>query len=118
MAYHTSLPIYSPAYGLQKLIFKYAANMPRSFKKIMGERICNLALEVVLLIGDANAADDKRPHLAILIRHARTLGVLLRTCQDLHLISPKQYADSVALTESVSKQATRWKQSNASSPAV
>lgn len=109
MALHTSLPIYKVAYDLLQTVLKLVGNMPRQFKRILGERICDLAQEVVVLIAEANIDTDKRPHLCVLLRQLRLLETLLRCCVDLRLISQGQYASAIALSSSVGKQANKWK---------
>lgn len=59
MALHTNLPIYKVAYDLLSIAVDYAINMPRPVKAVIGNRVRDLSLDVVLMILRANCASDK-----------------------------------------------------------
>jgi hypothetical protein len=113
MTIHTKLPIYKVAYDLLSIAADYVQNIPRSFRAI-GNRICDLCIEVVLLIAEANAATDKVPFLDVVLQAVRQLELLLRLCQDKRFISKPQYAKAVELMDSVSRQANGWRKHYAS----
>jgi len=58
MAFHTELPIYKVAYDLLSVAVDYVRNMPRAIKAALGNRVTELAVEIVLLIAKANSARD------------------------------------------------------------
>src|SRR5690606_21549716 len=53
-----------------------------------------------------------------LLERLQVVELILRLSKDMRLISTKQYAQVVELTEEVGKQATGWKKHSAASPAV
>lgn len=111
MALHTKLPIYKVAYDLLSIATDLVRNMPRDVKGVIGDRLRDLCLELVLLILRANCATDKVPYLETLIERLSETELLLRLCQDKRFISKDQYAEAVSLTNSVGKQANGWKKS-------
>lgn len=116
MALHTKLPIYKVAYDLVGVAVDYARNMPRDVKQMIGGRVRDLSLDVVLMILRANCAADKAPYLTALLEQVSELELLLRLCMDKRFISKDQYASAIELTTSVSKQATKWREHYATSP--
>lgn len=118
MALHSELPIYKVAYDLLTHVVQITRSIPRDFKKSIGDKIRDECVEVTVLIFRANVARDKTPHLQKLIERLQVAELLLRLSRDLRLIATKQYADAIALTQSIGKQATKWKQSSAASPAT
>lgn len=109
MAFHTSLPIYKVAYDLLSVATEHTANFPRPYRRI-GDRVRDLCIDTVMLIAKANAALNKVPHLAELLDRNRELELLLRLSVDKRYISRGQYAKTIALTSSVGRQATKWKE--------
>lgn len=118
MAIHTQLPIYKVAYDLLDVSVDYVANMPRSFKAVIGGRVSQLCLDLVLLIYRANCARDKVPHIELLLERQQELEMWFRLCVDKKFISKQQYARAVALTTSVGKQANGWKKHHVTPPAT
>lgn len=116
MALHTKLPIYKVAYDLLSVAVDYVQNMPRPFKAAIGGRVRDLCVDIVLLIFKANCAADKTPYLDALLEQLEELQLLLRLCQDKRFISKSQYANAVALTDSVGRQAHGWRKHYAASP--
>ncbi len=117
MAFHTSLPIYKVAYDLLSISTDYVANFPRPFRRL-GDRVRDLCIDTVILIGRANAARTKGPHLVELLERNGELELFLRLCVDKRFISKAQYAKAIELTQSVGRQANKWKGSYEPSPAV
>ena len=113
MAIHSQLPIYKVAYDLLSVATDFVQNMPRSVKTVLGGRLRDLCLDLVLLILRANCAKNKVPHLDTLLERLEETQLLLRLCQDKRFISQRQYAKAVELTTSVGRQASGWKKSYA-----
>ena len=111
MALHTSLPIYKVAYDLLNVVTDLVKNMPRSFKNSIGVKISEECVEIVVLIFRANCAQEKGPHLVVLIERLQVAELLLRLSCDNRMISTGQYAKAVQLTTSVGKQAGGWRRS-------
>ena len=116
MALHTSLSIYKVAYSLFDVVTDLVKNMPRDFKRSIGEKISEESIEIMTLIFRANCAREKAPHLGELLERLQVIELLLRLSRDKKLISTGQYAKAIALTDSAGKQANGWRRS-ANSPA-
>lgn len=111
MAIHTELPIYKVAYDLLDAITDLTKNMPRDFKASIGGKLRDECVEIVVLIFRANVAQEKTAHLVKLVERLQVAELLLRLSRDKRLISTKQYAVSIKLTESIGKQANGWRKS-------
>ena len=116
MALHSELPIYKVAYDLLMHVARISRSIPRDFKQSIGGKVRDECVEVSVLIFRANVARDKAPHLTQLIERLQVAELLLRLARDLQLIATSQYATAIALTQSIGKQATKWKRSSAASP--
>ncbi|MEO5738356.1 MAG: four helix bundle protein, partial [Variovorax sp.] len=69
-----------------------------------------------VLIGRANAARDKAPHITELLEHQHVVELLLRLAHDKRFISAKQWAASVELSNRVGKQAGGWLKHSRTAP--
>jgi hypothetical protein len=116
MALHTQLPIYKVAYDLFDRVTDLSRNMPRDFKQSIGGKLRDECVEIMTLIFRANVAREKAQHIQSLIERLQVAELLLRLSRDKRLISTKQYAQTVELTQSVGKQAGGWRRA-ALSPA-
>jgi hypothetical protein len=111
MALHTQLPIYKVAYDLLTAVTMSTRNMPRDFKASIGGKIREECVELVVLVYRANVARDKTPHLVVLLERVQVAELLLRLSKDMRLISVKHYAEAIALTDQIGKQANGWRKS-------
>ncbi|KVF49545.1 MULTISPECIES: four helix bundle protein [Burkholderia] len=109
MALHNQLPIYRAAYGLLDDVTNLVKNMPRDFKRSIGEKISAECIEIMVLVFRANVAADKAPHLVELLERLQVIELLLRLSMDKRLIARDGYAAAVEKTTSIGKQATGWK---------
>ena len=114
MALHKDLPIYKVTYDLLKHVTELTKNMSRDFKPTLGNELRKEAVGLSLLIYRANCARNKVPHLEELLERVQVLELQLRLCQDMRLISTKQYATAIELTDKVGKQANGWRKQSAS----
>jgi hypothetical protein len=112
MAIHTNLPIYKVAYDLLDLSTELVKNMRRDLKHVFGSKVTAECIEILVLIGRANAARDKAPILLELLERVQVAEFLIRLAHDKKLISTKLYARSVELTTSVGRQANGWRGSS------
>jgi len=110
VALHNQLPIYKQGYDLLTLAADVQQNMPRSFKASMGNKIHCECIEILVLIGRANAARgmQRAPHIVALVERVEVVTLLLRLSHDKRFISPKLWAGAVQLTDSIGKQAGGW----------
>lgn len=118
MTLHIHLPIYKAAYDLMQLSAQLTRNMPRDFKSSYGSKLRDECVELVLLIGRANAARDKVPHLDSLIERLEVAELLIRLAHDLRFISSRQYAVAVEVMGSIGKQAGGWRKQSLSTTAA
>ena len=110
MALHNQLPIYKQGYDLLSLASDVQQNMPRAFKASLGSKIHNECVEILVLIGRANAArgTGRAPHIIALVERVEVVTLLLRLSHDKRFISHKVWAGAVQLTDSIGKQAGGW----------
>ena len=110
MSIHTELPIYKHAYGMLRLSLVGLRNMPRDFKHSLGTRIHNECIEVLVLIAEANQLPDadRAPVIQAMLRRVGKIEFMLRVCFDEHLISPKIWADAIALLQTLGNQGGGW----------
>lgn len=118
MAAAKHLPVYKVAYDLFGVITGAVRNIPRDLKQIVGSRLANEAMAIVMLIFRANSAANKVPHLDELLERLEVINLLLRLAHDMQLIGIKPYAAAIALTDQVGKQVGGWRKHSASSPAA
>ena len=118
MTLHTDLPIYRKGVDLLKLAFHVQQQMPRSFKRTLGEKITVHCADMLDLMALANASrgPERAAHIRALLQRSHATQVLLRVCHELRFISPKVWADSMLLLESLGKQGSGWLKSVKGSP--
>ena len=110
MAIHTDLPIHRTGVRLLALAFKVQEQMPRQVKRSLGDKITAHCVDMLDLMALANATKhaERAAHLAEILKHQRAVQVLLRVSHDSRYVSPKLWAESVQLLDSVGKQAGGW----------
>jgi hypothetical protein len=118
MALHHELPIYRETYNLLCRVLQVTRNIPRDFKRLVGEELRAECVRMMVLIFRANVATDKVQHIQELLERLQVVELMLRMSKDMQWISTKQYASLVELTQGIGKQATGWKRHSNTSPAV
>lgn len=111
MTLSTQLDIYKQATALLDLAVDVQAAIPRAFRASMGSRIADECVEVLVLVGRANAArqpEDRAMHIGYLLERLEVATYLLRASHNKKLISHGLWANSIKLTDSVGKQANGW----------
>ncbi|WP_236202646.1 four helix bundle protein [Pseudomonas lactis] len=117
MALHTELEIHKVAEDLLGLSLDLVRNIPRDLKQVVGAKIRDECLQVLVLIGRANMTREKLPHINLLLESIWMLNYLLRALANKGLISKGQHAKAMKMTASVGRQANAWKKS-ATAPAA
>ncbi|HEC54038.1 MAG TPA: four helix bundle protein [Gammaproteobacteria bacterium] len=117
MALHTDLEIHKVAEELLGLSLDLVRNIPRDLKQVVGAKIRDECLQVLVLIGRANMTREKLPHINLLLESIWMLNYLLRALTNRGLISKGQHAKVMKMTASVGRQANAWKKS-ATAPAA
>ena len=120
MALHHELPIYRTGAGLLALALKVQEQMPRSMKRILGEKIAQHCVDMLDLMALANASqrEVRAGYIEELLTRHRAITVLLRVSYDSRYISPKIWAESIELLGSIGKQAGGWLKSANRAPAA
>ncbi|OXI42445.1 four helix bundle protein [Burkholderia aenigmatica] len=110
MSLHTELDVYKTGYDLLTKVTSMVKNMERSFKRLIGEEIVDETKKLLLLVYRANVADDKVPHISMLIERVKLVEMLFRLSWDMKEITDRQYWAVIRLTESIAKQAVKWRE--------
>jgi hypothetical protein len=125
MALHTHLPIHRTGTDLLGLAARIYAQMPRGFKRTVGDKIMSHCSEMLDLMALANASRGEQRGLCIreILRHARAVTVWLRVGFDLRAPNPvipqELWANAVQMVDSVGKQANGWlNKTNEKAPAA
>ncbi|NYT76523.1 four helix bundle protein [Alcaligenaceae bacterium] len=108
MALHTDTQIYRSTYDLTLLATRLVANMPRNYKADFGADFRRQCFGLVRLVYKANTVGDKVRVLRDLREEVEATNLSARLAVDLRLISRGQYAQLVALLDSIGKQSTGW----------
>ncbi|WP_418145475.1 four helix bundle protein [Variovorax paradoxus] len=111
MALYTELPIYRHGCDLLSLALDVQTQMPRIFKRSLGEKIHALCVEMLEAMAMANACRgaERLQQLDNLLRHLRATTAMLRVSHDKRLISLKLWSASVELLDAVGSQAGGWR---------
>lgn len=117
MALHHELPIYKETYDLLSMAVEITRSIPRDFKRLIGEKVREECVEMMVLIFRANVAQHKQPHIQALLERLQVVELMLRMSKDKRFISTKQYAAAVELTQNIGRQATGWKKASSAPPA-
>jgi len=111
MALYTELPIYKHGCDLLSLALDVQTQMPRIFKRSLGEKIHALCVEMLEAMAMANACRgaERLQQIDNLLRHLRATTAMLRVSHDKRLISVKLWSASVELLDAVGSQAGGWR---------
>ncbi len=119
MALHTELQIHKGAEELLGITLNLVRNIPRDLKQVVGSKLRDECLEVLVLIGRANMAGNKLPHLNRLLESLWMINHLLRALTNQGVIAKGQHAKAMQVTASIGRQANAWKKSvTATAPAA
>lgn len=118
MALHHELPIYRKTYELLTTVVQITRNIPRDFKRLIGEELRSECVKMMVLIFRANVAKQKAQHIHELLERLQVVELMLRMSKDMRWISTGQYASTIELTQNIGRQATGWKRNSNTSPAV
>ena len=110
MSLHTELPIYKKGCELVSLAYKVQQQMPRGFKRTLGEKITAHCTDMVNLMALANATrgTERAAHIRALLQLVHATQVLLRVCHDMRHISTTLWAVSIELLDGIGKQGGGW----------
>lgn len=111
MAIYTELPIYKHGCDLLSLALDVHTQMPRIFKRSLGEKIHVLCVDMLEAMAMANASrgQDRVQQLDLLLQHLRAATAMLRVGHDKRLISPALWATSIDVLDTVGAMAGGWR---------
>lgn len=111
MALHTDLEIHRSAEELLGVVLGLVRHIPRDMKQLIGGKLRDESLQVMVLIGRANMDRNRRQHLDQLLESIWMINHLLRAMVNQRFISIPQHAKAAKLTASIGRQANAWKKS-------
>lgn len=111
MALYSELPIYKHGCDLLSLALDIQVQLPRTFKRTLGEKIHVLCVDMLEQMAMANASRGlvRVQQIDKLLQHLRAATAMLRISHDKRLISPKLWAVSVELLDAIGSQAGGWR---------
>lgn len=109
MAQYQHLPIYKVTYDLLQHITRVTKEFPRDYKYSLAAKLREEAVDLVVYIYKANSLRAERArYVGAILERMQVIELLVRLCKDLQLMSIKQFSETVALTDSLGRQAQGW----------
>lgn len=114
MAQYQHLPIYKTTYDLLLKVAQVTASFPKAYKYSMGDKLRSEITEMVVYIFKANSSRAERAkHASEVLERLQVVELMLRLSKDLRLLTVKQFAEIVLLSDSLGRQAQGWVKSSA-----
>ena len=114
MAQYQHLPIYKTTYELLVSITHATANFSKAYKYSLGDKLRAEVVELVVFIFKANSSrTDRAAHASLFLERLQVVELMLRLSKDLRLLTVKQFAEIVSLSDSLGRQAQGWVKSSA-----
>jgi len=101
------------AYDLVLQLYPAVRSFPKSQQYMLGRRIEEVALEVLLGLVAANTARDKRPHLHVVDREVEKLRFLIRLASDLKFITVSRYGALAERIDEIGRMLGGWMKASA-----
>ena len=109
MAQYQHLPIYKVTYDLLQQITKVTKDFPRDYKHSLGAKLREEVVDLVVFIYKANSFLRERAHfVSLILERMQVIELLVRLSKDMRLINIKSFSETVALTDSIGRQAQGW----------
>jgi len=110
MALHADLPIYRTGTELLAMGYLIQRDMPRGFKRSLGEKIVQGCTDMLELMALANATRraERAANIERLLVLLRATTVTLRVAHELRAVPTKQWSAAVLLLEGIGAQAGGW----------
>jgi len=96
------------AYDLVLDLYPTVKSFPKSQQYMLGRRIEDAALEILLGLVAANTAKNKRPHLSPVDRELEKLRFLVRLAFDMKFISLKRYGHVAGRVDEIGRMLGGW----------
>lgn len=108
MAIYSNLPVFEDSYQLLLLLVKCSRNFDRDFRHTLGERVKQVATDMMILIYKANKAQQKSPFIAQASEKLVELKLLCRILCDTKQLSFGQHSQTMEMTVKIGKQLNAW----------
>ena len=109
MAQYQHLPIYKVTYELLQQVTRITKDFPRDYKHSLAIKLREEVVDLVVFIYKANSYRDERAkYVTLILERMQVVELLVRLSKDMRLMSIKQFSETVALTDSVARQAQGW----------
>lgn len=123
MALHHDLPIHKAGAQLLELVTEMHRQMPRGYKRSVGDRVISHCSEMLDLMALANASVGNRQarvmHLQEILRRVRAAQVWLRIGLNVKAIAIKPWSAAIQMLNSIGAQAQGWlNKTNGKAPAA
>mgnify|MGYP000603709335 CR=1 FL=1 len=107
---HTDLPIYRRGVDLLSLAIEVQRQMPRDFKRSIGERVHGHCVDMLneMALANATRARERIAHIERLLTLQHTATVLLRVSFEKKIVSRALWADATEQLGSIGRQAGGW----------
>lgn len=101
-------------YDLLARVTQATAGFSKAYKYSLGDRLRDEVVDMVVFIFKANSSRKERvQHATAFLERLQVVELMLRLCKDLRLLTVKQFAEIVGLTDSLGRQAQGWIKSSA-----
>jgi len=104
MARYNHLPVFQKSYDLNLEIYRTTHNFPREYKYTLGQKIKEIANELLDWIVVTNAQKDKHPYFSKIRLQIERLRIQIRVAYDLKIIKSQRLEFLNRLMEEISRQ--------------
>ena len=119
MALYSDLPIYKHGCDLLSLAVDVQTQMPRIYKRTLGEKIHQQCMDMLEFMAMANACRgaERAQQIEQLLTRLRAVTAMLRVANEKRAISSQVWARSIELLDAIGAQAGGWKRQTLSTAA-
>lgn len=119
MALYSDLPIYKHGCDLLSLAVDVQTQMPRIYKRTLGEKIHQQCMDMLECMAMANACRgaERGQQIELLLTRLRAVTAMLRVSHEKRAISDKLWARSIELLDTIGAQAGGWRKQTLSTTA-
>jgi len=108
MPRYNHLPVFQKGYDLNLEIFRTTHNFPREYKYSLGQKIKEIASELLDTIIIANSKEDKGPYFPEIKIKIERLRIQIRVAYDLRAIKSNRLEFLNRILEDISRQVLGW----------
>jgi hypothetical protein len=119
MALYSDLPIYKHGCDLLSLAVDVQTQMPRIYKRTLGEKIHQQCMDMLECMAMANVTrgEERAQQIEALLTRLRAVTAMLRVSHEKRAISPQVWARSIELLDAIGAQAGGWRRQTLSTAA-